>query len=205
MSGYTQIVGSSSGVANAVSVNSSGKLLVVDSASSGLLTTIDSSNTAIQTAVEGTLNVAGSFYQATQPVSIAGAVATTGTYFQATQPVSIAGTVAVSAPTVSATSTVLESATAVADTATEVSPSTDLDAVKRCVVFGSLDDTSGNIVVEVSSDGTTWYENNEQSIYVDANNHYHKTMEVDAQHLRLKYTNMSGSTKTWNAVISYKN
>ncbi len=205
MSGYTQIVGSASGVANVASVDNNGKMLTLDSVASALLTTIDSDTDAIKTSVEGTLNVAGAFYPATQPVSIAGSVATTGTFFQATQPVSIAGTVAVSAPTISTTSSVLENATSVADTATEVSPSTDLDAVKRVAVFGNLNDSSGSIEVEVSADNTNWYLNNEQNIYVDANNHYHKTIEVDAQYLRLKYTNMSGSSKTWNALISYKN
>jgi hypothetical protein len=39
--------------------------------------------------------VSGTFWQATQPVSIAAAVAVTGTFWQATQPVSIAGTVTV--------------------------------------------------------------------------------------------------------------
>jgi len=205
MSGYTQIVGSASGVANVASVDNNGKMLTLDSVANALLTTIDSDTDAIKTAVEGTLNVAGAFYPATQPVSIAGSVATTGTFFQATQPVSIAGTVAVSAPTISTTSAVLENATSVADTATEVSPSTDLDAVKRVAVFGNLNDSSGSIEVEVSADNTNWYLNNEQNIYVDANNHYHKTIEVDAQYLRLKYTNMSGGSKTWNALISYKN
>lgn len=41
------------------------------------------------------LPVTGAFYQATQPVSIAGSVPVTGAFYQATQPVSIAGSVAV--------------------------------------------------------------------------------------------------------------
>lgn len=38
----------------------------------------------------GTVPVTGTFYQATQPVSISGSIAVTGSFYQATQPVSIA-------------------------------------------------------------------------------------------------------------------
>lgn len=50
-------------------------------------------------AIDGTVPVSGTFWQATQPVSVADPVAVTGAFWQATQPisgtVSIAGTVAV--------------------------------------------------------------------------------------------------------------
>src|SRR5690242_11117631 len=45
--------------------------------------------------VTGSVAVTGTFFQATQPVSIAAPVAVTGTFFQATQPVSIASPVPV--------------------------------------------------------------------------------------------------------------
>src|SRR5690348_14873150 len=45
----------------------------------------------------GTVPVTGTFWQATQPVSISGSVAVTGTFWQATQPVS--GTVTANAGT----------------------------------------------------------------------------------------------------------
>jgi len=45
--------------------------------------------------------VTGTFFQATQPVSIASSVAVTGTFYQATQPVSIASSVAVTLPSTS--------------------------------------------------------------------------------------------------------
>lgn len=67
------------------SVNSKVRALKVD-ASQNLL--VDVSNASIA--------VTGTFFQATQPVSIAASVAVTGTFFQATQPIS--GTVAVSNP-----------------------------------------------------------------------------------------------------------
>jgi len=53
--------------------------------------------------------VSGTFYQATQPVSIASSVAVTGTFYQATQPVS--GTVTANAGTGTMTVTVVSGAT----------------------------------------------------------------------------------------------
>lgn len=52
--------------------------------------------------ISGTVPVSGTFWQATQPVSLAsttitGSVAVTGSFYQATQPVSISATVAISA------------------------------------------------------------------------------------------------------------
>ena len=43
-----------------------------------------------------TIPVSGTFFQGTQPVSLASSVAVTGSFFQATQPVSLAGTLPVS-------------------------------------------------------------------------------------------------------------
>lgn len=70
------------------SANSKVRALKVD-ASQNLL--VDVSNASIA--------VTGTFFQATQPVSIAASVAVTGTFFQVTQPVSIAANVGVTQQT----------------------------------------------------------------------------------------------------------
>lgn len=57
--------------------------------------TIDLGGAGAESLIAGAMPVTGTFWQATQPVSIASAVPVTGTFWQATQPVSIAGTVAV--------------------------------------------------------------------------------------------------------------
>jgi len=67
-------------------------------------TAITATGTSLNVNVSNTVPVSGSFYQATQPVSIASTVpvsiastvAVSGTFYQATQPVSIASTVPVS-------------------------------------------------------------------------------------------------------------
>lgn len=87
--------------------------VIIDSATLGTVTvtgTVGVSGTVASTqsgtwtvgiSAAQTIAVTGTFWQATQPVSLAsttitGSVAVTGTFWQATQPVSIAGTVAVS-------------------------------------------------------------------------------------------------------------
>ncbi len=115
----------------------------------------------------------------------------------------VEGTLSVSAPAISATSAVLENATSVADSATETTPSTDVGSVRRVAIFGSIDDSSGSIKVEVSADNSTFYQNTEQTIYVESDKFY-KTIELDARYVRFKYTNGSGSAKTWTAILSYK-
>jgi hypothetical protein len=51
--------------------------------------------TAILTKLNGSLAVTGTFFQATQPVSIASSVPVTGTFWQTTQPVSISTTITI--------------------------------------------------------------------------------------------------------------
>ena len=206
MSGLTQLAGSTSGVAYLAEVNASGKLQVVDSAVSACITTgkVAVVDDALASALGGTLNVAGTFYQATQPVSLASVVAVSGTFYQATQPVSIAGTVPVSAPAISATSAVQKSAVSVANNATETTTALDLDTVRRLAVFGNLNDPSGQIVVKVSRDDTTYYANEEVVIYVSGTGDFYKTIELDARYVEFEYTNNSGSTKVLTLNTSFK-
>ena len=206
MSGLTQLAGSTSGVAYLAEVNASGKLQVVDSAVSACISAskVAVVDSAVATALGGTLNVAGTFYQATQPVSLASTVAVSGTFFQATQPVSIAGTVSVSAPAISATSAVQKSAVSVANGATETTTALDLDTVRRVAVFGNLNDTTGQIKVKVSRDDTTYYTNEEVVIFINASGDFYKTIELDARYVEFEYTNGSGSTKVLTLNTSFK-
>ena len=168
MSGLTQIVGSTAGVAYVASVNSSGKMNVEDSqVYSALTSTLTVADSAVLSQLQGTLSV--------------------------------------SSPAIFTTNSLLKSAQTVADTITETTSSTDLGGVRRCAVFGSLDDTAGSIGVEVSADSTTWYENPEVSIFINSNNEFYNTIEIDSQYIRFSYTNSSGSSKTWSCNISYKN
>lgn len=116
----------------------------------------------------------------------------------------VEGTVSVSAPAVSTTSSVLKNAVSVSTAITETSSSVDLNDVKKLSIFGSLDDTSGSIVVEVSADNSTFYEKSDESVYINSNNHFHKEIDVSARYIRFKYTNDSGSSKMWTLISSYK-
>jgi hypothetical protein len=116
----------------------------------------------------------------------------------------VEGTLTVSAPAVSTTSAVLKNATSVADSATETSSSIDLNDVKKMSIFGSLDDTSGNIIVEVSADDSAFFEKSDEVVYINGSNHFNKEIEVSARYIRFKYSNASGSSKIWTLNSSYK-
>ena len=90
------------------------------SLNSGARTAITATGTSLNTNITNTVPVSGTFFQATQPVSIADTVAVSGTFYQATQPVSIASTVAVSGTFFQATQPVsIASTVAVSDTTTQ--------------------------------------------------------------------------------------
>jgi hypothetical protein len=116
----------------------------------------------------------------------------------------VEGTLSVSAPAVSTTSSVLKNAVSVVSGNTETSSSVDLNDVKSMSVFGSLDDTTGFIVVEVSHDDSTFYEKSDVSVYINSNNHFNQEINVSARYIRFKYSNSSGSAKTWSLISSYK-
>ena len=228
MSGMIQIVGQASGVSHLLSVDSVGRAVVRDADSIAQTTAI---NTALAT-IDGVLDnsliqqsacavdlAAIEVLQTTGNASLA-AIATDAAALEVLQTSTnavlstietsnaaiksaVEGTLSVSAPVISTTSTVLENATSVVAATTETTPSTDVGTVRRLAVFGSLDDSSAVITVEVSADDITYYDNTEQSIYVSSSNYY-RTMELDARYVRLKYTNSSGVASTWTAILSYK-
>jgi len=115
----------------------------------------------------------------------------------------VEGTLTVSAPAITTSVSTVSNAVSVADSATSTTSSVDLGGVRHCAVFGELGDMSANIVVQVSADDSTFYDNTEQTVYISASNYY-KTMEIDARYIRLKYTNSSGSAQTWTAIVSRK-
>jgi len=215
MSGIVQIVGQSSRVSKLLVVNSSGQAVMNDPDNITQTTAINTKLTAIdgvldnsliqQTAVNTALSTIDAVLDNSliQQTAVNTGLATLETSNQAIK-TAVEGTLSVSAPALTTSSVVLENATSVATANTETTASTDLGGVRNVSVFGSLDDTTGDIKVEVSADNSSFFENSEQTIYIDASNNYCKSMPIDARYVRFKYQNDSGSAKVWTCVISSK-
>ena len=215
MSGIVQIVGQTGGVSKLLSVDSAGRAVVRDADNIAQTTAINTAlgtidgvldNSLIQqTAVNTALSTIDGVLDNSliQQTAVNTGLATLETSNQAIK-TAVEGTLSVSAPALTTTSVVLESATSVADAGVELTASTDLGGVRNISIFGSLDDTTGNIKVEVSADNSTFFENSEQTVFIDSSNNYCKSMPIDARYVRFKYTNGSGSAKVWTCVISSK-
>tara|TARA_R110002153_G_scaffold47129_5_gene133233 strand:+ start:1027 stop:1677 length:651 start_codon:yes stop_codon:yes gene_type:complete len=215
MSGILQIVGQASGVSSLLSVDSSGRAVVRDADSIAQTTAV---NTALAT-IDGVLD--NSLIQQTavntalttidvvldnslvQQTAVNTALATLETSNQAIK-TAVEGTLAVSAPTIATFNTLLRDAVSVADSAVSTTSSVDLGGVRLCGVFGSLSDETANVKVQVSADDSTYFDNSEQTIYIQSGGAYYKTMAVDARYVRLSYTNGSGVAATWTANLSRK-
>ncbi len=131
-------------------------LSVSDSVAQSSLSSIDSS-------LSSTLNVSDSSAQSTLSniETALASVAVTGTFFQATQPVSIAGSVSVSqSATISGSRSNLDNASAVVSGGS--STAVDISAYTKNSVYVDTTD-SNQIDVLVSPDGTNYYYYN--SIY----------------------------------------
>ncbi len=217
MSGIIQIVGQTSGVSHLLAVDSSGAIKSADASLLSKNTEIEVScdailaknteilakNAEIETSVDA-LILANHTDLVALEASADALILANHTDLLAINS-TLGGTLSVSAPVLSTTSSVIENATSVPTATTELSASVDAGAVRRVAVFGSLDDTTGVIKVQVSADNSTFYENSEQSVYVDSSsNQFYKTIELDARYVRLSYENGSGSAKTWTAILSYK-
>jgi len=85
---------------------------------------------AVTTALGGDLSVTGTFWQATQPVSLADPVAVTGTFYQATQPVSAAS---LPLPTGAATDATVASGVPATSWATITPGSSTLSPVPKAI------------------------------------------------------------------------
>ena len=221
MSAITQIVGQVSGASSLLSVDSSGRALTFDATSHTKLDTLETTLTAcetdlaalevLQTSTNTKLDTLETTLTAveTDAAAIEVLITSTNTKLDTLETTNnaiqtaVEGTLSVSAPAITATNVVLENATAVADGATETTASTDLNAVRRCAVFGTHTDNTGNIQVEVSADDSNFFTNTEQTIFISSNNYY-KTIDIDARYIRFKYTNGSGGSKTWTCNLSRK-
>ena len=169
---------SDSAVATALGGNLTVSDAAVATALGGNLTVSDS---AVATALAGTLSVSDS------------AVAT-----------ALGGTLSVSAPVISASSTVLRSAVSIPDGVLSQTNGVDVGGSKSISFFGNLTDTSANIQVEVSADNTTFYNVENSAIYISSTGDYQMRLDVNAQYVRLAYTNGSGVAATWTAISSFK-
>ena len=78
-----------------------------------------------------------------------------------------------------------------------------MGGVRRISVFGTAEDTSANIITQVSSDDTTWYDNSEETIYLTSDG-FMKTINNDVRYIRWKYVNGAGEAKTLTLNASYK-
>jgi len=218
MSGLSQIVGSTLGVAHIANVNASGKLSVVDSAvATALSGTLAVSDTNVVSALEAQLSVSDSdVLTALAPLASTlavadSAVATALAPLSSTLAVAdsavasaLAGTLSVSAPTITTTSAIPKSAVNVLSGGTESTTALDLSDAKKIAVFGNLNDTTGSIKIEVSRDNVNYFENQEASIFINASGDFYKTIELEARYVIFKYTNGSGSTKVLTLNTSYK-
>lgn len=168
-----------------------------------------------------TVGVSGAFYPATQPisaasaltvdgsavtqpVSIAGAVGVTGTFFQATQPVSISGNVNTVGGALSVANNSLWSGQTIVNLATAVTTGLDISLYRNLVVYGDTDKTSGEILIQISFDNTSWYDLG-NNLYPDGTTgNFVAQVETDAKYIRLSRTNTSGSLETISAAIMIK-
>lgn len=183
--------------------------------------TVDGSGVTQPVSVAGSVGVTGTFFQATQPisaasaltvdgsavtqpVSVAGAVGVTGTFFQATQPVSIAGNVNTVGGSLSVANNSLWSGQTIVNLATAVTTGLDISLYRTLVVYGDTDKTSGEILIQISFDNSSWYDLG-KNLYPDGTTgNFVAQVETDAKYIRLSRTNTSGSLETISAAIMIK-
>jgi hypothetical protein len=111
------------------------------------------------------LPVSGTFYQTTQPVSIAASVAVTGTFYQTTQPVSIAASVAVTGTFYQATQPVsLASLPALATGTNTIGAVTPLVAAAAVSATNPMPTTSGQFA-RTDKSGTITAGNTAQTLF----------------------------------------
>jgi len=137
-----------------------------------------------------TVPVSGTFYQATQPVSVAATVNVAGAFYQATQPVSIAGTISTSSSVTKSNST-LSSASSV--TSGDFSSALDASSGSRVLIAGTHS-AGGQVEIHVSEDDSTYYKLADETMYTDPDGAFGKILDFAPKYLKLKYG--SGGTVT---------
>ena len=226
MSGIVQIVGQSAGVSHLLSVDSSGKIASGDSLVLAKNTEILAKNSEIEVSCDAILAKNTEILAKNTELEVtADAILAKNTEVLAKNTeieisvdalvlanhvdldainTTLQGTLSVSAPVLSATSFTVSNAVSVADSVTETTVSNDIALARRVMIMGNLSDTSGSIVIEVSIDNSTFYEDTEQAVYTDASGNFGKSINLDARYIRFKYTNSSGAAQTLTLLMSYK-
>lgn len=214
MSGLVQIVGQTGGASYLQAVDSAGRSGVRDADSIAQTTAVNTNLVGIDAVLDNSLiqqtsvntNLVGidavldnSLIQQT---SVNTNLATLETSNQAIK-TAVEGTLSVSSPTLTTTNTLLVDNVSVAAAATQTTASVDMGGVRRISVFGTAEDTSANIITQVSSDDTTWYDNSEETIYLTSDG-FMKTINNDVRYIRWKYVNGAGEAKTLTLNASYK-
>ena len=208
MSGLTKVRDSTNEKNVYLTVDGSGQLSVKDSAVatalSGVSTaakqaTMVTSLAAIETAVEGTLVVNGS--GVTQPVSAASLPLPSGastSALQGTANTSLAaidtklgGTISVSSGISRSASTLKSSASI---SASDTTASIDMNSHSKLAIYGVSSDNSQQIVVQVSDDGSNWYDSKDSFYANGSNGHYHGVHEALTRYVRVKYSTTATET-----------
>ena len=191
-----------------LTVDGSGQLSVKDSAVATALSGIATATkqataithlSAIETAVEGTLVVDGS--GVTQPVSAASLPLPSGASTATLQgtantslasiDAALAGTISVSSG-ISRTASTLKSAASV--TASDTSVSIDMGSHSKLAVYGESSDNTQQLAIQVSDDGTIWYDSKDSFYANGSNGHYHGVHEAVTKYARIKYSNTATET-----------
>ena len=214
MSGIVQIVGQTGGASYLQAVDSAGRSGVRDADSIAQTTAVNTNLVGIDAVLDNSLiqqtsvntNLVGidavldnSLIQQT---SVNTNLVTLEASNQAIK-TAVEGTLSVSSPTLTTTNTLLVNSVSVAAAGTETTSSVDMDGVRRISVFGFAEDTAANIITQVSSDDTTWYDNSEETIYITSDG-FMKTINNDVRYIRWKYVNGEATAKTLTLNASYK-
>lgn len=150
-------------------------------ATSSLQTSANSSLSSIQGSLSSTLSVSDSTAQASLSSidsRLSGTIATTTTL------------------SVSKSSTTVSSASSV--TSGDLSSAHICSSQRKVAIFGTTTDTSNNIEIHVSVDGSTYYKYGFSSIYPASDGSFSAFLEAPFTHLKLKY----GGSGTVTAIIA---
>lgn len=174
----------------------------------GIMHILDSSSGKSRplTLANNVLAVDGS--NATQPISVASLPLPTGAATATSNGAITSAVNSVTAAlggTLSTTASVSKGATTV-DSASSVAPG-DLSAAhdarqhRNLAIFGTTTDTSNNIDIHVSADGSTYYKLGQYSIFPASDNSFSLVLDCAFSYIKLKYN----GTATVTAIISGSN
>ncbi len=180
----------------------SGVLSVNDSNARSSLASIDSKITACDTSLLATssLQSAGNSSLSSIQGSLSGTLAVSDSSAQSTLNAidsKLGGTIATSTTlSVSKSHTTVSSASSVVSG--DLSSAHICSTHRKVAIYGSTTDTSNNIEIHVSSDGSTYYKYGFSSIYPASDGSFSAFLETPFTHIKLKY----GGSGTVTAIIS---